>query len=100
RSLPSRPWAQTRERRTEPVQLQYYRGVRVALERGVHMGKRVRLFALAFSAVLVAVGLLWCTGPASAATVVCSPTTTPCGPYTDARGDMPNRPGEFAEIRY
>jgi hypothetical protein len=64
------------------------------------MGKRVRLFALAFSAVLVAVGLLWCTGPASAATVVCSPTTTPCGPYTDARGDMPNRPGEFAEIRY
>jgi len=44
---------ETREGCTQGMYLGYHRCVRVALERGVHMGKRERLlFALAFGAIL------------------------------------------------
>lgn len=52
---------------------------------------------------LVALGLLWSTGVASADTYVCgtqNPVRPACPSYTDIRNDLPARPGTIATIRY
>jgi hypothetical protein len=63
------------------------------------MGKRERLFTLALGMLLVALGLAY-SSPASADSVVCSPSTTPCPAFSDERGDYPVRTGNLAKIRY
>src|SRR2546425_8776962 len=69
------------------------------------MGKRERLLALAFGAVLLTLSLSW-SGTAMADSVNPFVSSTP--PYqdpagntwTDPRGSMPNRPGTLVEARY
>src|SRR2546426_6889737 len=73
--------------------------------RGVHMGNRERLFTLALSVLLVALGLV-SSSTAMADSIATFQSSTP--PYkdpagntwTDPRGAMPTRTGTLVEARY